>query len=165
MNWRLGWSVALLVMACAAPAAPVPATIGLPTTAVFTSNPNEPWRLTATREALQAAARPGQETPLSAVNRAHTATLLLSRAQTHQQNGDFGQALSQAWQASTLTPDDRSLQIAVATMQRQATQVLPTQRAAATQAAGELRQAVTQAAVVATSTAQAVRTAEAQPVQ
>jgi hypothetical protein len=84
-------------------------------------------------------------------------------AQTHRQQGDFGQALTRAWQASTLTPNDRDLQIVVGTMQRQATLVVPTQVAAATQASQELRQASTREAVGATQTTQAVRTAEAQP--
>jgi hypothetical protein len=163
MRSQFWWAGALLILACAAPATPVPATVGPPPTVVFTPNPNEPWRLTATVVATQAAGRPAQETPLSLADRAGTATVLVGGAQTSRQQGDFGQALSQAWQASTLTPNDRDLQVVVGTMQRQATMVIPTQVAAATQAAQELRLTSTRAAVEATQTTQAVRTAEAQP--
>ena len=154
MWWRLGWLAALLMLACAAPAAAPPPLPPTPTT--FASNPQEPWRLTATAEA---AAGPQTATALQDAQAAREATRAAQWAAVEgwQQTGEFGLATEAMKQWLTAAPLDRGLRTTATAVAQAATRAVPTQRALATRAAVELQDAVTREVLG----ARATQTAEA----
>jgi hypothetical protein len=131
MRWRLGWLAALLMVACSAPAA---APSLPPTATIFASNPQEPWRLTATAEA---AAAPRTATALQDAQAAREATRAAHWAAVEgwQQSGEFGLAIEEMKVWLTVTPLDRGLRTTATAVAQAATRAVPTQRAGATQTA------------------------------
>src|SRR5688572_48305 len=138
MWWRLGWLAAFVLLACASPAvAPLPPS---PTPAAFVSNAQEPWRLTATAEVVQA---PTLAALAHSTSATHTNAIAerVESARAYERAGDYGLAVEEMRQAVALAPGDRAIQQAAATMQRQATQAVPTQRVLATLAAVDMEYA------------------------